>query len=98
MKIRVHWGWLDDNSHGTERRGEPWNQETKRSCASIVPLGRSMYLKSTGRTSFGRRLWIYGPSGACVHLDLVIYFDVSPCPPGSKYGPQDDDEIGTIIL
>lgn len=102
MKIKLDWGTLDGNHHGprveSKDADDGYYFETLRSTWKIVALGRDFYMKSEGRRLFGRRLWIYGPTGACVRFDVMVRFDKSPCTPGSKYGPKDDGGIGTIVL
>jgi hypothetical protein len=88
MKIRFAVGRLDGNHHGPKTTTGDF--ATLRSCLSIVPLGRSMWLLREGRRLIGRRLWVYGPSGACVNFDVMLVFDRSPYRPPSPYAPRGD--------
>jgi hypothetical protein len=72
--------------------------DTKRSCASIVPLGRDGWVKTEGRRTIGRRLWLYANTGECVRFDISLRFERSPYPAGHKYGPADDGGRGTVML
>lgn len=104
MRLRLSRGHLDDNRHAwRKRRGGPLGSRAyvgtaKRSTISFCILGRDGWLKAEGRKLWGLRLWIYGPTGACVHFDVAVLFDRSPCAPGSRYGPSDDGGNGTVML
>jgi hypothetical protein len=62
MKFMFHTG--DFNHHGTQKKGEPWNQQTVRGPKlKWLKLER----KSPG---FSRRLIFYFPSGKCWYFDV----------------------------
>jgi hypothetical protein len=67
MKIKLKWGSLDSNYHGTERKGESWNRQPVRG-----PKFRHVRL-TVHAPSTGHRFIFYLPSGAWRHLD--VYFD-----------------------
>ena len=67
LHVNIMWGQLDQNQHGTQKRGEPWNKEmicgpTFRYCKLDVHA-----------PSTGHRIWFYFPSGKCWNFD--VYFD-----------------------
>lgn len=95
IRVAVGFGKLDGNHHGPRAAGK---STVLRLTSFVVPLGRDFYMKREGRLTFGRRLWLYGRSGACVNFDFIVRFDRSPCKPGTRYGPQDDGGVGMIML
>lgn len=86
MRLTFRIGRLDGNHHG--RKIAPGEWETRRSGFLWVALGRDSWLLAQGRKLVGRRLWIYGPSGACVNIDVYALFDRCLYPAGTKYGPR----------
>lgn len=70
MNYRFACGRLDSNHHGTQQRGQPWNQETikgpKFTFVRLEGFDRNSRLK----TRIGWRIWFYFPSGACWNFDL----------------------------
>jgi hypothetical protein len=65
----IGWGSLRSNHHGALVDAKNW--AVKRSTASIVVLGRGRLPR---RTLYALRLWLYGPSGACVNFDVGVRF------------------------
>jgi hypothetical protein len=82
MKLCFAKGYLSTNHHGTQRKGEPWNRETLRSCIRIVKLETFRRL-STGteaiKSLVGRRIWIYAPSGKCWNVDVYLITTIKEC-------------------
>lgn len=85
MRLAIKWGRLDGNHHGTPGV-KPWDRAVRKLSLAIVPLGRGAYCRATGRRLIGRRLWLYGRTGACVYLDAWVMFERSPYRRG-KYAP-----------
>lgn len=57
-------GKSDTNYHGTQSKGEPWNEQTVRGWkVRIIKLSR-------GRPGISLRFILYFPSGAWRHLDF----------------------------
>lgn len=98
MRIRLGFGRLDGNHHGARQVAADGEVSfaTRRSTTIVVALGRDAWMQREGRKLFGRRLYFYGPSGACIHFDAYLLFRKSPCRPPSKYAPQGDKP--TVML
>lgn len=99
MRLRFGFSRLSCNHHdwrpkpGLKCEWPPYESSSghvKRSAASIVPLGRDLFMIVEGRKLIGRRLWLYGPSGACVSLDVYLLFKRCPYPPGHRYAARPD--------
>lgn len=97
VALIIGWGRLNGNHHDWRHkpgltcewpRYENRHGHVRRSTADVVELGADCYLIVEGRRTIGRRLWLYGPSGACVHFDVILRFDKSPYRPPSKYAAQ----------
>lgn len=93
--------YLDGNHHGPAIRDEAGvyiDAETKRSCWSLLVLGRGGWVRSEGRRGFGLRLYRYRADGSNHSWDIGIVLRRSPCRPGSKYGPRTDGPAESIML
>ena len=66
MRIRIG-NYSDRNHHGTQKRGEPWNQETIRGWT--VKL---VHLEGLGGRVPGFRYLLYAPSGKCWNFDVML--------------------------
>lgn len=90
MKICFDKGHLTNNHHGTQRKGEPWNNE--RICGWTFRIANLETFRrlSTGTEAIqsltGRRLWIYAPSGACWNFDVYLLPTIKECTP---YPPKE---------
>lgn len=66
-KLKFHSSKMDSNSHILTRNPDGSVDFTaRRSTCALVVLGRGTC------DLYGLRLWIYGPSGACVHGDVYL--------------------------
>ena len=64
----IHLCWLSKNSHGTQEKGQPWNQETVKGWK----LKRIPLLRLSAGVS--QRIILYTPSGAWWHADIYLTF------------------------
>ena len=82
MRLCFSKGHLTRNCHGTQRKGEPWNEKPVRWAIRIVKLETFRRL-STGteavQSLVGWRLWIYAPSGACWNFDVYLEPTIKEC-------------------
>lgn len=80
MKFKIWFDKGDTNYHGTQAKGEPWNQETVRGwklvTIDLLP-GIKMREKHNPEGGKTRAIWykriiIYKPSGACWYVDMSL--------------------------
>lgn len=80
MKLRFNFGKSDNNYHGTQAKGEPWNQQTvhgwKLSCVDLLEgiKGRETSNPEGGKTraKWYKRFILYCPSGSWRHVDVAL--------------------------
>ena len=76
MRVSFGRGYSDTNHHGTEKKGEPWNRETRKGwTVCIVKLENFLILQNgceALQSLAGRRLIVYAPSGAWWHFDVCL--------------------------
>jgi len=68
MKLKFNWHTGKGNHHGTQKKGEPWNQETVRGW-------KLKFLDIRSPNSLARwygRWILYRPSGACYYFDVAF--------------------------
>lgn len=69
MRLKYYFGKSSTNYHGTQAKGESWNNETvygwKIISLDIKPLGET-------RAKWYKRFILYFPSGAWWYFDMVI--------------------------
>lgn len=58
------------NKHGTEKKGQPWNGETRRGPKLVLVTLEGHDAKGKFRTHVGWRFIFYFPSGACWYFDI----------------------------
>ena len=81
MKLRTYFGKSKMNSHGTQGKGEPWNQETVRGwklcCVDLLgPIKARETANPEGgktRAKWYKRFILYFPSGAWWNFDVVLH-------------------------
>lgn len=74
MRIRFNYSNGDSNYHGTQRKGEAWNQQT----VTGWKLRFIDLIKANGwplamtRCKVNWRFIVYRPSGACHYFDVAL--------------------------
>jgi hypothetical protein len=74
MKVRFNYSKGESNSHGTQRKGEPWNKETVRGWKVVFIDMRkaNSFSKEICRSPIYWRFILYQPSGVCHYLDVAL--------------------------
>lgn len=80
LKPKFYFGKSKTNHHGTQPKGEPWNQQTVYGWKLILVDILSSIKKRTEsnpegghtRARWYKRIILYFPSGAWWHLDVVL--------------------------
>jgi len=83
MQLKFSYGSLTTNHHGTQRKGEPWNNETVKGWTVRICNLETFRRLSTETEAIqslaGRRLWIYAPSGKCWNFDVYLLPTIKEC-------------------
>jgi hypothetical protein len=83
MQLKFSYGHLGTNHHGTQRKGEPWNNEMLRGWTMRIcnlEIFRRLSTETEAIQSMaGRRLWIYAPSGKCWNFDVYLVSAIKQC-------------------
>ncbi len=83
MRLCLSKDSLSSNHHGTQRKGDPWNNESIRGWTFRIVRLETFRRLSTGTEAIesliGRRLWLYAPSGRCWHVDVYLMPKIKKC-------------------